>query len=192
METTERILSLLHSTDRDGMGNMINFLTNESDYFTAPASTKYHLSHVGGLAEHSLSVYDTLVKLNDMFDAEISEYKMITTALLHDICKCYIYFQESRWRKDDYGKWESYKVWAISDLVPLGHGEKSLHMISKYLDLDLEESLAVRWHMGAMTAGVSDNYAMSKSFDAAVDMYPLVLLLSTADLLSSRLVEERM
>jgi hypothetical protein len=83
-------------------------------------------------------------------------------------------------------------VWAISDLVPLGHGEKSLHIISKYLDLDLDEALAVRWHMGVMTAGVSDNYAMSKSFDAAVDMYPLVSLLSTADLLSSRLIEARM
>lgn len=190
MNTEDRIKDLLLSTDRIGMMDMVNFLTT-SDYFIAPASAKYHLSHVGGLAEHSLSAYDTLVKLNDMFETEIPEYKMITTALLHDVCKCNIYFQESRWRKDDYGKWESYMVWAISDLVPLGHGEKSLHIVGKYLDLDLEESLAVRWHMGVMTAGVSDNYAMSKSLDAAVDAYPLVSLLSTADWLSSRLVEER-
>lgn len=191
MNTEDRIIDLLNATERDGMGNMIKFLTNESDYFTAPASTKYHLSHVGGLAEHSLSVYDALVKLNDAFETEIPEYKMITTALLHDLAKTGFYVSQQKWRKDDHDEWESYTAWGIKDIHPLGHGTKSLYLIEKYLDLDTDEAAAVVFHMGCWTAGITSDYPLGQSFNTAVDRYPLVVLLGTADWLSSRLVEDR-
>jgi hypothetical protein len=173
------------------MDNMIDFLVNESDYFTAPASTKYHLAHEGGLAEHSLLVYDALVKLNNAFGTEIHEHKMITTALLHDLAKTGFYVSQQKWRKDDHDRWESYTAWTVEDTHPLGHGTKSLYLIEKYLDLDTDEAAAVVFHMGCWTAGITSDYPLGRSFNAAADRYPLVVLLGTADWLSSRLVEER-
>lgn len=192
MNTKERIIDLLRSTERAGMMDMINFLRTDSDFFTAPASTKHHLAYTGGLAEHSLSVYDALIKLNDIFVTEIPEYQIITTALLHDLAKTNYYIEETKWRKDDYGKWESYIAWGIDDKLPLSHGAKSLFLIGKYLNLRDPEAAAVLFHMGGFTAGVTMDYALSQSFNTAVDKYPLVVLLSTADWMSSRLIEARM
>ena len=145
METTkQRIIDLLLSTERIGMMDMVNFLETDSDFFTAPASTKYHLAYAGGLAEHSLSVHDTLVKLDGAFGTEIPEYKIRTTALLHDLCKTNYYIKEKKWRKDDHGKWESYLAWGVDDQLPLGHGEKSMFLIGKYIDLTDDEAEAAR------------------------------------------------
>lgn len=76
METKDQILSILRGTFRRGMGDMIDFLNRGSDFFTAPASTRYHLAHPGGLAEHSLSVHCTLIRLNETFDMEISSQEI--------------------------------------------------------------------------------------------------------------------
>ena len=189
MKTKERIIRILRDTDRIGMNDLVRFLQCDTDFFEAPASTKHHCAYAGGLAEHSLSVYDTLVKLNETFDAGIPEFKISTTALLHDVCKTNYYIQEKKWRKDEYGKWESYTAWGVDDQLPLGHGEKSLFLISKFIRLTDPEAAAIRWHMGCYTAGVTSDYQLSQAFNAAMGMYPLVVLLSSADLLSTRLIE---
>ena len=188
-ETKEQILTILLQTERDGMDDMVNFLENDSDFFTAPASTRYHLAHRGGLAEHSLSVYRMLVKLNVMLDTKIHPHLISTTALLHDVCKTGYYVEVKKWRKDDYGKWESYTAWGVDDKLPLGHGEKSLFLIGKFLQLTDPEAAAIRWHMGCYIPSVTSDYQLSQTFNTAKDKYPLVTLLFSADYLSSQLLE---
>jgi len=171
------------------MGDMIDFLERGSDFFTAPASTKYHCAHPGGLAEHSLAVHSTLVRLIETFGVEIPAHHINTVAILHDVCKTGYYVREKRWRKDDRGKWESYIAWGVKDKLPLGHGEKSLYLIGKFIQLTDSEAAAIRWHMGCYIPGVSSDYQLSQTFSAAMDKYQLVTLLSSADLLSTRLIE---
>jgi hypothetical protein len=190
METKEQIISILHDTQRTGMKDMVRFLQCDSDFFEAPASAQHHCAYVGGLAEHSLSVYDTLVKLNETFDVGIPAEQMSTTALLHDMCKMGHYVQENKWRKDDYGKWESYTAWGVDDKLPLGHGEKSLFLVGKFLQLTDSEAAAIRWHMGCWTPGIVSDYPSGSAFRAATDKYPLVTLLHVADYMSSQLLEE--
>lgn len=189
MKTKERIIRILRDTDRIGMNDLVRFLQCDTDFFEAPASTKHHCAYAGGLAEHSLSVYDALVKLNETFDAGIPERHISTTALLHDVCKTNYYIQEKKWRKDEYGKWESYTAWGVDDQLPLGHGEKSLFLISKFIRLTDPEAAAIRWHMAGFEPGVHFDYPSGYAFRAAADKYPLVTLLFVADHVSSQLME---
>ncbi len=127
--------------------------------------------------------------LDDRLDTKIPVDQIILTALLHDVCKANYYVEEQAWRKDDHGKWESYIRWGVNDLLPLGHGEKSLYTVSRFIDLSDAEAAAIRWHMGAWTEGVTSGSAIGKAYNAAVDAYPLVTLLATADNLATHLVE---
>lgn len=190
MNTKERILSILRNTRRVGMEDMTAYLEHYTDFFMAPASTRHHLAHPGGLAEHSLSVHSTLVRLNETFDMDISSQEINTTALLHDVCKTNFYIEEKRWRKDDRGKWESYTAWGVKDKLPLGHGEKSLFLVGKFLQLTDSEAAAIRWHMGCWTPGIVSDYPSGSAFRAATDKYPLVTLLHVADYMSSQLLEK--
>jgi hypothetical protein len=185
----ETVTELLSSTGRRGVDGLIEYLVDGCDFFEAPASTKYHSAYTGGLAEHSLSVYNTLKRLDGAFASVYPADQIIITGLLHDLCKTSYYVPETAWRKDDHGKWESYTRWGVDDILPLGHGEKSLYLVSKFIDLSAEEAAAIRWHMGAWADGVTTSYAAGQSYNAAVGKYPLVTLLSTADNISSHLVE---
>ena len=55
----EEFLRLLRTVNREGIEELINFL-EKSDFFKAPASTRFHGDHEGGLVEHSLKVYEIL------------------------------------------------------------------------------------------------------------------------------------
>ena len=188
--TNQSIIRLLHKTERKGMDTLIEYLKEGSDFFEAPASTKHHCAYVGGLAEHSLNVYNTLMRIGGLLTPDHPNDQIIITALLHDVCKTNYYVQEPAWRKDNRGKWESYTRWGVNDLLPLGHGEKSLYIISKFIELSDAEAAAIRWHMGAWTEGVTSGYSIGKAYNAAVDKYPLVTLLATADNLATHLVEK--
>lgn len=187
----QNITRILRSTERKGMEPMIEYLDQGTDFFEAPASTKHHCAHVGGLAEHSMNVYEVLDILDDRFNTSVPPDHIIITALLHDVCKANYYVQEQAWRKDDREKWESYIRWGVNDSLPLGHGEKSVFIISKFIQLSDAEAAAIRWHMGAWTAGVTTDYSLSKAYNAAVDKYPLVTLLATADNLATQLIEKQ-
>ena len=189
MNTKEKIIETLLRTERYGIYSIVDFLENGSDFFTAPASTKHHLAIEGGLAEHSWNVYNAMRTLNDTFDGGIPDSQIVTVSLLHDACKTGYYVKQQKWRKDDRDKWESYAAWATEDILPLGHGEKSLYIVGKFLRLDDAEAAAIRWHMGAWTSGVGSDYATTQALNAAVEKYPLVTLLITADFLSTKLVE---
>ena len=192
MNIKENIVNTLSSTKRSGMDRMIDFLENKSDFFIAPASTKYHLAYEGGLAEHSWNVRNTMHTLNTVFDTNIPSYQIDTVSLLHDVCKTGFYVQKQKWRKDDHDKWESYTVWDVEDQFPIGHGEKSLYMIGRFLDLSNSEAAAVRWHMTAFDPAIHFDYPSGYAFRSAADKYPLVSLLFLADYGSSQLVESRL
>lgn len=173
----ETYIDLLKSTDRKGIDNLIDWLENESDFFTAPASTKYHLNREKGLLEHSLNVYKNLD--NDLFYNAYDKYSentVIIVSLLHDICKANFYkTSERNIKKDD--KWVKENYYTIDDLYPVGHGEKSVIIAQKFINLSDEEIMAIRWHMGFSESKDNYNY-VSKAFS----MYPLALYLHMADL----------
>lgn len=184
----QNITRILNDVHREGMSELVEYLEG-TDFFSAPASTKHHCAYIGGLAEHSMNVYHMLDILHDRLDLYLPSDSLIITSLLHDVCKANYYVQEPAWRKDDRGKWESYTRWGVNDQLPLGHGEKSLYLVSRFIPLSDSEASAIRWHMGAWTAGMSD-YATSAAYNAAVDKYPLVTLLATADNLATHLTEK--
>lgn len=193
--TKQTIIRLLRDTiqtadRRKGMHDLVEYLEQGTDFFEAPASTCHHCAYTGGLAEHSLNVHGVLVQLVETFGTRIPYDSIAITALLHDLCKTGFYVPEKAWRKDDHGKWESYTRWGVNDVLPLGHGEKSLFIISKFIQLSDEEAAAIRWHMGAWTDGVTSSRTLGNAYNAAVDKYPLVTLLATADNLATHLIEK--
>ena len=160
-----------------------------SDFYTAPASTRFHLSTEGGLLQHSLNVYECLMAKRDnvvwgpILD-EVGKDSLTIVSLLHDICKTNFYATELRWRKDSNNRWEQYPVYTIDDQLPYGHGEKSVMMIEKFMKLTDEEKFAIRWHMG-----YSEPAGLYPQVGKAMELYPLVLALHEADMEASKILE---
>lgn len=176
----EKFIELLRSTNRDGIENLINFL-EKTDFFTAPASTKFHNSFEGGLLSHSLNVYTALKKL---VGNEWADDTIIIVALLHDICKINMYKVDYRNKKDETGTWVKEPYYTIDDLMPLGHGEKSVMLISEFIKLSKEELYAIRWHMGGFEAKENHTY-VAKSYEK----YPLAVYAHMADLMATYILE---
>ena len=185
------VLSYRSHISRAGSDKLLNWLTT-SDFFTAPASTRFHLARAGGLVEHSLHVYD---RLHSLFTHEFSPTSPLSPAqeetiaicgLLHDICKVNFYKTEMRNRKNESGQWEQYPFYIVDDTLPYGHGEKSVYIISGFMRLSREEAMAVRWHMGFSD---SDFKAGGYSVGNAFAKYPLALLTHIADMQATYLDE---
>lgn len=179
---------------RDGKDDLLRWI-ERSDFFTAPASTRFHLSCEGGLCTHSIHVYDRLTKLLDgdelkkkcfahtENDEDIAE-SIAICALLHDICKANFYSVEMRNRRDENGHWHEVPVYTVHDQLPYGHGEKSVYIINGFMRLKRSEAMAIRWHMGAF----SDEDKAS-SLSQAFDEYPFAMMLHIADMLASHIDE---
>lgn len=195
----ERFESLLRSTERAGMDNLMEFI-RKSDFYTAPASTRYHSCHEGGLLEHTLNVYDRLVsKFNDELwkeKVDVGSDSLIIAALLHDLCKSYFYGTELKNKKvysdngtksDSNGRfdWVTVPSYTVDDKIPYGHGEKSVMMIEEYIKLKPMERYAIRWHMG-----FSEPKENWNTLGTAMRKYPLILALHMADLESTYLLEK--
>ena len=132
----EEFISLLRSTNREGIEEVIQFL-EKSDFYKAPASTRFHGSFEGGLLEHSMKVYEILkhkVK-NSVLNLNVSDDTLIIIALLHDICKVNFYKVDYRNAKNERGEWEKVPYYTVDDTIPYGHGEKSVMMITEYMKL---------------------------------------------------------
>lgn len=174
----EEFLGLLQSVDREGMDDLINFI-KKTDFFKAPASTRFHGSREGGLLEHSLKVYEILKhKVENCIEKfDVPEESIILIALLHDICKANFYKVDFRNRKNELGVWEKVPYYTIEDTIPYGHGEKSVMMITEYIKLTPEEKYAIRWHMG-----FTEPKEQYNTISAAYTKYPLALLVHEADL----------
>ncbi len=176
---------------REGAVAMLKWLENETDFFTAPASSKHHLAQPGGLVTHSLNVWRRLreITVRDLTGryapgvCHISEAEEETVAILglpHDVCKAGVYHQETKRRKNqETGKWEDYLGYTFRDPFPLGHGEKSLFLITRHMALTEEEALAIRWHMGAYDDAVKGG---SCSMTEAMKLTTWVWRLQEADM----------
>ena len=166
----EEFIKLLEQIDREGMDKLIDFL-NKSDFFEAPASTRFHGCFKGGLLEHSMKVYEILkTKTEDNDSVKI-------VALLHDICKVNYYKTDYRNAKNELGVWEKVPYYTIDDLIPYGHGEKSVMMISEFIKLTPEERYAIRWHMG-----FTEPKELYGTIGQAYKKYPIALYMHEADL----------
>lgn len=176
---------------RPGADKLLAWIES-SDFFAAPASTRFHLSSPGGLLEHSLHVFERM-KAICANEATIipgfNEPSMETIAvcgLLHDICKANFYAVEMRNRKNDQGRWEQYPFYVVDDKLPYGHGEKSVYIISGFMRLSREEAMAIRWHMGFAD---NDFRGGGYSVGNAFEKFPLAVLLHIADLQATYLDE---
>ncbi len=175
---------------RPGAEEFLEWLSG-TDFFTAPASTRFHLSEPGGLCQHSLNVYGRMIQLVRAVcpdDAANMERTAGIVSLLHDVCKAGFYGTEMRNKKDESGKWIQVPFYTVDDKFPYGHGEKSVFLIERFMRLTTEEAVAIRWHMGGFDEAVRGG---SYSVGVAYDKYPLALLLHMADMMASHFDEAK-
>ncbi len=176
---------------REGADKLLEYLMSpSSDFFTAPASTRYHGAYEGGLVEHSLNVYECLYdylareRVQELYGIEASEETVAIVSLLHDICKMNFYKKSFRNVKDENGVWNKVPTYEIDDRLPYGHGEKSVYIVSGFMRLTREEAFAIRYHMGF--SGNGEARDVGKAFE----MFPLAFALSTADMEASYFLED--
>ena len=193
---------------RDGIKDLMEYI-RKSDFYSAPASTRFHLACPGGLLQHSLNVYDCLIAkrsspLWSKYLNSISEESLILISLLHDLCKANLYTigfknqktydvekvgaaNSSQVKHDSLGDfvWETVPKYETNDRCPLGHGEKSLALSQHYIKLKAEEIFAIRWHMG-----FSEEKSQYNSIGEAMERWPIVLAIHEADLEASKLLED--
>ena len=168
---------------RKGSKELLEWI-QKTDFFTAPASTKFHCACECGLVMHSVSVFNTMMEKHFDEDSDSLESFAIC-ALLHDLCKAQFYKVSTRnVKNDETGQWEKVPYYSVEDSFPYGHGEKSVFLIERFMRLKLDEAMAIRWHMG----GFDDSTGYSIS--AAYDRYPLAVKLHLADLESTYLREK--
>ena len=171
---------------RSGSKELLEWMM-KTDFFSSPASSKFHCACEQGLVMHSLSVYHTLVEKHFEPDKDSPESFAIC-ALLHDLCKAQFYKVSTRnVKNDETGQWEKKPFYAIEDAFPYGHGEKSVFLIERFMRLKTSEAVAIRWHMGGF-----DDAAKGGGFSIALayEKYPLAVKLHLADLESTYLREK--
>ncbi len=191
MSLKEEFLEIYkNNITREGADKLLEYLlSDKSDFFTAPASTRFHGAYEEGLLEHSLNVYHCLKdylsreRAKNVYGMNYSEETIAIAALLHDICKVNFYKVDYRNAKNDKGQWEKVPYYAIDDKLPYGHGEKSVYIITGFMRLSREEAFAIRYHMGF--SANDDPNQVGKSFE----MFPLAFALSVADMEASYYLE---
>ena len=171
---------------RPGAAKLLEWMET-TDFFTAPASTRFHAAYEGGLLEHSLNVYK--VFREEHFEEGVDDPESVAVVtLLHDLCKAGFYTIEMRNRKNERGQWEKVPVYAIEDRFPYGHGEKSVFLIERFMRLKNDEAVAIRWHMGGFDEAVrGGSFALAHAFEK----YPLAVKLHLSDLEATYLRENR-
>ena len=186
----------LLATKRDGVENVIKHL-ERLGFFTAPASTKFHLSVKGGLMEHSWNVCNTALMLREQMILmkpeladKLPEDSVVIASLLHDVCKSNIYKDAILNRKNDQGYWEKVPGFEVDySSLPLGHGEKSVIMLLTLgLKLTKDEMLAIRWHMTAWELAFQSPEQKS-NLQKAREIAPLCAIIQAADGLATALLE---
>ena len=175
---------------REGSEALLDYLENKSDFFTCPASARFHGAYAGGLCDHSLNVYHCLTdylareRVQELYGLEIPPESAAIVALLHDLCKIGCYKPGTRNVKNDQtGQWEKVQTFFYEDPLPYGHGEKSVYIISGFLKLTRQEAMAIRWHMGF--SGGEDSLLVGQ----ALEQYPLAFALSVADMEATYFLE---
>ncbi len=170
---------------REGSEELLQWLEG-TDFFTAPASTKFHCACPGGLVRHSVSVYHVMREKH--FEPGVdSEESFAVCALLHDVCKAEFYVAGTRnYRNAKTGSWEKRLCYTIEDQFPYGHGEKSVFLIERHMRLKTPEAVAIRWHMGGFDDAAKGG---CRAISQAYEKYPLAVKLHLSDLESTYLRE---
>ena len=174
---------------RDGASSMLCWL-DYNGFFESPASRNRHLPQPGGLVVHSLNVWRRLreITVRDLTDrdapgvrhlSEAEEETVALLGLLHDVCKADVYHQTDPFKAAMEGKLATMAPYEFRDPFPLGHGEKSLFLITRHMALTEEEALAIRWHMGAYDDAVKGG---SRSMTEAMNLTTWVWRLQEADM----------
>lgn len=177
---------------RDGIANLMEWLENETDFFTAPASTRYHGSYEGGLLEHSLNVYNRLLwEMENLvglgWEDIYSPETIAIVALFHDLCKIDRYVMVEKWRKDADGQWESYDAYDYNrEKAEMGHGAQSVFYLQKFIQLSEAEAQAIYWHMGAYDISP---YSTLAHCSEAFKWNPLAFLVHRADMAATYVAE---
>lgn len=184
MDNIAEFKQRLANTHRDGVWELIDWL-DTTDFFRAPASTRFHEAWGGGLLEHSLRVHNWLKALVDFYTtnplangstADLTSESVAITALCHDFCKIGCYKTEMRWRKDQHNRWEQYPTYKFEeDFAFGGHGSKSVYLVQHFIKLSPAEAAAINCHMGSW-----DQSPYGKP-GAVFETNPLAWLLHVAD-----------
>ena len=196
LKCKEEFIELLHSTERDGVDDVIEGLEGMG-FFIAPASANHHLNIKGGLLLHSLNtckaalmVWEGMKALEPGLVKEVGRDSVIIASLLHDVCKSDIYVRSVKKRKNALGMWEDCEGYKVTyKNFPMGHGEKSvILLLCNGLEMTDDEMLAIRWHMGAW--GINMNsYEDQRCYDTSRKLYPLVAIIQAADSLAASIME---
>ena len=189
-EQKQRFVSIYQDKiHREGAKELLDWLLSDhSDFFVAPASTRYHGAEPGGLCAHSLNVYDCLTdilarkRMKEVYNVHYDDESIAIAALLHDLCKVNFYKTEMRNVKKD-GVWTAVPYYTIDDTLPYGHGEKSVYIVSGFMRLTRDEAFAIRYHMGF--SGPEDANQVGK----ALEMFPLAYALCAADMEAAYFLE---
>lgn len=176
----------LRFIEREGSTELLHWLYT-TDFFEAPASTRFHGNYEGGLLEHSVNVFWQLYKQKETLNVTTETIAIVS--LLHDLCKVNFYQKGFRNKKDEStGQWHKETCYTIDDTLPYGHGEKSVYLISQFMKLTEEEAMAINWHMGGFDDRVKGgSFALSK----AMEKYPLLLELHIADMRATYIDEKK-
>ena len=193
-ETAKEMFTRIYKENikRAGSEELFAWL-EKTDFFVAPASTKYHGAYDGGLVAHSINVCNRLFELVALYiNEDEEEYSRETIAicgLLHDVCKAQFYKKSFRNVKDeDTGKWSKEPCFIVDEIFPCGHSEKSIILIQSMMKLTKTEILSLRAHMGAFDNDAkAGGYVISNCFEAC----KLAPLLHTADLIATYINESR-
>ena len=190
LENKEKFINIYKSyIKREGSEKLLEYLCS-SDFFTAPASTRFHGSYAGGLCEHSINVFECLKdimerpRMKEVYGVNYSDESIAIAALLHDVCKVDFYVESTRNVKEG-GVWKSVPYYTIEDKLPYGHGEKSVYIVSGFMRLTRDEAFAIRYHMGFSTGEDLNN--IGKAFE----MFPLAFAVSVADMEASYFLESK-
>ena len=182
MTGKERFIEIYNANiKREGADKLLDYLL-KSDFFTAPASARFHSSYEGGLCDHSLNVYDCLKgylsseRAKEKYGFSYSDESIAIVALLHDLCKIAVYKKGFRNVKDESGAWKRVDTFEYDDQLPYGHGEKSVYIITGYMRLTREEAFAIRYHMG-----YSSEREDPRNVSQAFEMFPLAFATHVAD-----------
>lgn len=199
----EEFLTLLRSVNRPGIENLVNWLENQSDFFIAPSSTKYHNNCPGGLCEHTLNVYHAALKIKEHILPLSEKFKdgrnaftdeeLLISCLLHDLCKVNYYKIQDKVFKDEsapYGQqWKHYDAYVIEDMLPIPHSAKSAMLAQCFIKLTANEMLAIIHHMNCFSPATQLDPYEKPAFSKAAEEFPIVMLVAQADCFASFMME---
>jgi hypothetical protein len=185
MDLKQEFLSIVErDIDRVGISGLIEWLKN-TDFFTAPASTRFHGAHEGGLVLHSLNVYSQLKKLCKWYECDASDESIAIVALFHDLCKVNLYRVDKRNQKIN-GEWQEVPYYVIDEKFHFGgHGSKSVFLVQQFMKLTTEEAAAINCHMGFSDG----NPNAIRDVGNAYGQFPLAWITHVADEAATFLLE---